>query len=552
MGDTRGNVTRRRLLGGVAAAGAASLVRSPVGFARAEQPGRRISSLSVGSLRGESPPLRAPQTFELAGVQWSGPAEAAIELRARAPAGSWSPWVTASVLGHDGDGRVARTEVFGEPVWTGPADGVQLRADRPVQGVRVHFVDPGDGGAHSASFALAQPVLDAGPGQPPIIARGAWAQGQAHPQHPPEYGTVKLAFVHHTVNPNGYSAGAVPSMLRAIFDYHVFVRGFFDIAYNYVIDLYGRIWEGRVGGIDMPVIGAQAGGYNTESTGVAVLGDFMDVVPSQAAISSLQHLLAWKLSLHGLPALGYTTVIVDPYDAFYTPFAPGAHVSLPRVAGHRQGDSTDCPGDAFFARLPAIRPRVAALAGTPARLRIRPQVSAATAGAPVTIAGFLETLDGAPLADAPIELQQAPLGITGVGAPTVATGTTASDGTWSVQLSWERNVMVRALHSAFPAAVADWMFVTVVPTLTLALESSTPLTAGGTVSPPKRLVIVELHSAGHLGGKPVRHKRVSGADGTFTASLREPPPGDYVLIARTPADAVNGAGASVPVPITIS
>lgn len=97
------------------------------------------------------------------------------------------------------------------------------------------------------------------------------------------------------------------------------------------------------------------------ATGVAVLGTFIDIVPPPAAIRALERLLAWKLSLHGVPAVGHVTVEVDPADAFYTPFKPGAHVSLPRVAGHRQGDSTDCPGDAFFARLPSIRPHVAAL-----------------------------------------------------------------------------------------------------------------------------------------------------------------------------------------------
>ena len=145
-------------------------------------------------------------------------------------------------------------------------------------------------------------------------------------------------------------------MLLAIFDYHKFVRNFFDIGYNFVIDAFGRIWEARAGGIDEPVVGAQAGAYNEESTGVAVLGTFTSVVPPQAAITALEHLLAWKLALHGVPALGRVMVVVDPADAFYTPFRPGAHVMLPRVAGHRDGDLTGCPGTAFYDRLPAIRP----------------------------------------------------------------------------------------------------------------------------------------------------------------------------------------------------
>jgi len=158
------------------------------------------------------------------------------------------------------------------------------------------------------------------------------------------YETVKLRFVHHSDGTNGYSPGEVPSILLGIFAYHVYVRGFWDIAYNFAVDAFGRIWEARAGGIDLPVMGAHAGGYNAESTGMVVLGTFMDVVPSPAAIAALERLLAWKLSLHGVPTHGRVTVEVDPDGAIYTAFAPGAHVSLPRVAGHRDGDTTDVRG----------------------------------------------------------------------------------------------------------------------------------------------------------------------------------------------------------------
>ena len=220
-----------------------------------------------------------------------------------------------------------------------------------MQGVRLHFVAPrpvpgtpatpanvalADATAARA-FPLAQPVLDAGPGQPPIIARSAWAQGHAPPSHVPLYGTVKLAFVHHSETPNGYSAGEVPSILLSIFDYHRYVRDYFDIAYNFAVDAFGRIWEARAGGIDLPIVGAHAGGYNAESTGMVVLGSFMDVVPSPAAISALEGLLAWKLALHGVPALGRVTVEVAPYAAFYTRFrARRARVAAARRRAPRR------------------------------------------------------------------------------------------------------------------------------------------------------------------------------------------------------------------------
>ena len=434
MGERR-SVTRRTLLGGMAAAGVASLARPVAGVSAALDPARCVFSRWVGSVSGYSSPIDAPRPFALVGVEWAGPRGARIELRSRAREGRWGRWGLASSAGHDPDGRIADGGLFGEPMWTGPADQVQLRALQPVRGVRLHFVAPPPARDHAraaAGFSLAQPVLEAGPGQPPIIARQAWAQGQAPPGHAPVYATIKLAFVHHTVNPNGYAAADVPSLLLGIFQYHRYVRGYWDIAYNFLIDLYGRVWEGRAGGIDSPVMGAHAGGYNAESTGVAVLGDFMDVVPSPAAIGALERFLAWKLSLHGLPTQGDVTVVVDPADAYYTPFAPGAHVSLPRVAGHRDGDLTDCPGNAFYAQLPSIRPHVDRLAGTPLRATINVPAAVAVAGSPIELHGRLHALgSGLGIAGAPIEVQR----LRGGRRLTLATTTTAADGSWSAPVS---------------------------------------------------------------------------------------------------------------------
>jgi hypothetical protein len=555
-GATGGNgegprgITRRTLLGGAAAAGAVSLIAPATGLAAGTARRRQVWAHWIGALSGQSPPILAPGLFQLAGVEWDGPATARIELRSETPDGRWGRWAAVSVLGHDGDGRAARAPLFGEPVWTGPARRVQLRSDRLVDGLRVNFVSAASssGASIAAAPPLAQPVLDAGPGQPPIIARNAWAGARARPVHHANYGTVKLAFVHHTVTPNGYRRWQVPEILRSIYDYHVYVRGFWDIAYNFVIDAYGRIWEARAGGIDMAVVGAHAGAYNTESTGVAMVGDFMDVIPRPAAIRALQHLLAWKLSLHGIPAHGRVTVVVDPADAFYTPFRPGALVSLPRVAGHRDGDLTDCPGNVFYHHLPAIRPHVVALAGTPASLSLAGPSAAVPAGSTVTISGQLMLLSGVPLAGAPIELQQP--GVNGGPAVTFATTITAADGSWSASLTSESNLFVRALYRPYPAAVADWAELPFAPILTLQLDSASPLIVSGTVSPPNR-VTVDLYPSTRTTGKPLARRKVKVSQGQFTAQLPVPGPGSYLVVARSAGDARNAPGASSPLTVTV-
>ena len=343
--------------------------------------------------------------FAMVGVSWRSPARVRIELRVRLGGGAWTPWVLASAGGHAGDGR---SGLFGEPLWVGRADQVQLRGASAVDGVRVHTV-PVDGpsvrpGATTAALGLAEPALPAGPGQPPIIARSAWAGGRARPRAGPFYGAVELAFVHHTDNLNGYARAEVPAMLLAMFDYHRYVRGYYDIAYNFIIDAFGRIWEGRAGGIDEPVLGAHAGGFNGVSTGIAVLGTFMDSVPPPAALEALERLLAWKLSLHGVPPRGDVRVEVNRADAYYTPFRPGQRVLLPRIAGHRDGDLTDCPGNAFYHRLPAVRSRVAALAGPLSRLSVSPESAVVGPGETVTLRGRLLTR-GVGVGNAPIAVQ---------------------------------------------------------------------------------------------------------------------------------------------------
>ncbi len=318
-------------------------------------------------------------------------------------------------------------------------------------------------------------TLPAGPGMPAIIAREVWAQGRCPPRVAPEVGEVLMAFVHHTENPNGYAAGEVPGMLRAIYQFHRYGRDWNDIGYNFVIDRFGRIFEARAGGVDEAVIGAQAGGYNYRSTGIAVLGEYGAVDISPAARVALAQLLAWKLSLHGVPVAGRVTIRVDPSGAVYSRFPGGAHVSLPRVAGHRDADSTDCPGDALYGELPGVRLSAAALAGRVAQLTLAlrraeagpaPEASpapAALVGSLTWLAGGAEGASGAPIAGAPIAIQARSASHHGqvVREQTLVQAQTAPDGSFTVPIAQQYpgppGMTLRALcpgGAGVPAAVS--------------------------------------------------------------------------------------------------
>ncbi len=290
--------------------------------------------------------------------------------------------------------------------------------------------------AASATLPLVSSGLHAGAGQPPIVARRAWAHDSAHPKVAPGYGAVKLAFVHHTENPDGYSAAAVPGMLRSIYEFHRHVHGWNDIGYNFVIDRFGRIFEARAGGIDEPVIGAHAGGYNAYSTGIAILGSYGSRHISTHAKMALEHLLAWKLSLHGAPLEGRVTVRVTRAGASYSRYPANAPVSLPRVAGHRDADSTDCPGDALYGELQALRRSALRLAPAAARATLQLQIGEAE-GAPTILVGSLRLLDGAPVVGAPIEIQARAVARRGemVLERTLAQTVTDSEGRWSLPVT---------------------------------------------------------------------------------------------------------------------
>ncbi len=105
------------------------------------------------------------------------------------------------------------------------------------------------------------------------------------------------------------------------------------------------------------MIGAQAGGWNTVSTGIAVIGGFTRSRPPAAARTALARVLAWKLSLAGVPGEG--TIVKESFGGEENRWPAGADVRLNRVAGHRDVDSTDCPGGALYAWLPQLRAAVA-------------------------------------------------------------------------------------------------------------------------------------------------------------------------------------------------
>jgi uncharacterized protein with LGFP repeats len=256
------------------------------------------------------------------------------------------------------------------PVWAGEADELQYRLSRPVPGLRIHFVNTTGSTTRAAraetalrgltqravAAATATEDAQAAGARPNIVPRAAWGGASCQPRRRPGYGAVKMAFIHHTVTASSYSPQQARAAVLAICRYHRNSNGWSDIGYNFLVDRYGTIYEGRAGGVDRAVVGAQAQGWNTESTGIANLGTFTSVPQTPQALSAMARIIRWKLPLHGQPTHGKVSIVSA--GGATTRYQRGRAVVFNRVSGHRDGNKTSCPGNRLFAQLPELRRRL--------------------------------------------------------------------------------------------------------------------------------------------------------------------------------------------------
>ena len=308
--------------------------------------------------KGWSSRLATPAHEPLIGFTWAGAAAGALSVRTHTPAG-WTGWTSidgAPAEGPDRSSREYHGHTSAGPIWVGrDADRVDVRVDQgPLADFKVITVDAAvNASPGSISSATATPA------QPAIHPRTDWGQPEDWQKNHdgcdnPDYAsTVRYAVVHHTVNANSYSPADVPALINGIWRFHVFTNGWCDIGYNFLIDRFGGVWEGRAGGITKAVVGAHAGGFNTASVGVSLIGNFDAGSVPGAMYSTLVQTIAWKLALHGANPTGQLTVTPAEFDQSRYP--AGQPVLLWTVIGHRDVDSTECPGGLAYGLIDRLR-----------------------------------------------------------------------------------------------------------------------------------------------------------------------------------------------------
>lgn len=326
----------------------------------------------------------------------------AAKIRARLADGSWGPWFATEQLDSRKSDRISTGKSGTEPVYVGDTTAVQVLVTKAAEAVaglpasgaadpappavftpadpakapvaiapaavstplRSHdlakqltdavsavLIEPGTGRADATLSDIAGPIGGTGP---KVITRTQWGADEGLRCEQPTYDdSLGGATVHHTAGSNDYTRAESAEIVRSIYAYHAQTLGWCDIGYNVLVDKYGQVFEGRAGGLERNVQGAHAGGFNENTMGIAMMGDFSTVAPPQATIDAVGRYLGWRLAKAGLDPTGRTTMYSEGTE--FTPYAQGQAVDLPIIFAHRDVGNTSCPGDAAYARMDQIR-----------------------------------------------------------------------------------------------------------------------------------------------------------------------------------------------------
>jgi len=328
--------------------------------------------------------IEAPIPFNAVVPHWSGDAADRIELRVRTgPDGrTWGDWLAvhanqdwmepgqAEMVGEmvivpaaGQTHRYVQVQVLFNPVETEflPRNSVSTPTTPTLSQLRLTFIDT-TAGPTADELLDRQQQLDEQQGllpqsadgtpKPFVVSRDAWCTHAdcdytAGLEHYP----VSHLIVHHTVSNN--SSADWPAVVRAIWNFHTYGRGWGDIGYNYLIDPNGVIYEGHNGGDD--VVGTHASGANKGSMAAALLGTFTmpnqsppGIRPPEPMLNSLVALLSWKADQRD----------INVFDADSA--LPNIAWGLPRLMGHRDVyGTTICPGDQAHLLIPWLRDQIA-------------------------------------------------------------------------------------------------------------------------------------------------------------------------------------------------
>ncbi len=138
--------------------------------------------------------------------------------------------------------------------------------------------------------------------------------------------------------------------IQRIYKFHTVSRWWWDIGYNYLIGPMGTIYEGRYWWPN--AVWAHATRNNTESIGIALLGNFEVEKPTDAQITSLKKLLtavSKKYKINPRENLTYHTFDSKSKE-------PHIHnINMDAFIGHKDVGDTSCPGKHLYELIPLLK-----------------------------------------------------------------------------------------------------------------------------------------------------------------------------------------------------
>ncbi len=362
-------------------------------------PVRQISSASVGTRTTSLIPAQTVSPFTLVGLTWVGGVSTGTEFEVRVrESGTWSDWFHLEYgeyqgVGKDGSESVD-SRVGSDPLLTGLADGVEVKMENtsgivPSQ-MKVTLVNSEVTnqdkfiGKQSMRMATNDPLSQAQSGvvtsleavspqgavvpRPRIVSRAEWGADETWREAVPRVGTTLLAgFVHHTATTNNYTAEQAPAQMRNLYAYFTQSLNYSDMGYNFLVDKFGTIYEGRSGcakdavNCDSAAViaqGAHTAGLNVNTFAVSAIGNYDVLAPEnpEAMVESIASLMAWKLAPYGL----------DPNAMAYIPstdtsgsskYSAGQTAVTQVISAHRDVGKTACAGRYLYPYMDQIRAR---------------------------------------------------------------------------------------------------------------------------------------------------------------------------------------------------
>lgn len=336
-------------------------------------------------------------SFSLVGLTWRGKInpETVMQVKVHDHSG-WSTWQELSYSpehGPDVSDAEAKSVRFGtDPLITAVSDGIQVRvisrsASLP-SGLKVSLIDSATSSDDVNTFQAAKNLTGvrqslgsvitrtgAVVSRPNIVTRAQWGANESWRERTPRISSKIIAgFVHHTATTNSYNPEDGPAQMRSLYAYFTKSLKYADMGYNFLVDQYGVVYEGRAGcassagtscdGPSKAVIGAHTAGMNDNTFAISAIGNFqttpIDETTANLMTNAIAGLMAWKIAPYNLDPSAMARIPSNDNSGL-SKYKNGTVATVPVISGHRDVGRTVCPGKYLYPLIPEIRNKIAGL-----------------------------------------------------------------------------------------------------------------------------------------------------------------------------------------------